>query len=163
MRFVPLSILGFVLATLPSFGWAACAPGTQVCVGQSCEVPGQTVMDFDKRNLIACLCDGACQGGNFKWKAMTASGKTCPAGQVMTGFAGGLPVCSAIVYTAFSCPTGEVLTGIGNGQVRCGPPPASCGGWCCPGNNMVATDYYTQVLGAGAYGSGTMGKGWYNW
>ena len=43
------------------------------------------------------------------------TGETCPAGQVVTGIANGIPVCSA------SCPAGEIQTGTNGGVPVCSP------------------------------------------
>ncbi|MFA5041572.1 MAG: hypothetical protein WC464_08075 [Bdellovibrionales bacterium] len=72
-------------------------------IGTSCSQLGQTKIDADGKNIIACVCNATanCNTSGLVWKTMTNGTLTtgtisCPSGQIMTAIsATGAPTCSS--------------------------------------------------------------------
>ncbi|MDD5586917.1 MAG: hypothetical protein PHY92_08190 [Alphaproteobacteria bacterium] len=69
---------------------------TGSCVDYGCTTSGESTMDGNKQNLVACLDNGS---GILVWKAMTAGGKSC---YTDYGLPAGLPVGSSCVVSGFT-------------------------------------------------------------
>jgi len=89
MRYL-LSFAVLLLAFSSSTALAVCNPATTPtgCLNaadKSCSLLGQTTMDGDEKNLIACLRNNS---GHLEWKAMTTSSNTisCSPGTGEPGF-----------------------------------------------------------------------------
>ncbi len=101
----------FVLAILCASAFvalpaeAACVPTTKTppekLFGYCCSTPGQTVMDDDNLNIIACLCgtkSNCTNPGDLVWKAMSKGNAhldvdCAKSGKILAGISGGVPIC----------------------------------------------------------------------
>ncbi len=113
----------FILVAAAFFAFSS-ADALALNVGTSCSVVGQTQMDTDQNNIIACVCNtiSNCETtghiNDLKWKVMS-SGIACPSGQALTGIVNGQPVCKSSI-TFSGCPSGQVIKGVSNGTPYCG-------------------------------------------
>ncbi len=82
--------------------------------GSACSVIGQTVMDDNKQNIIACVYSSSA-ATTLVWKAMTDDlsssnvNVSCPSGQAVTSIVKGVPSCGTVsstttTSTLYKCP-----------------------------------------------------------
>ena len=86
-KFLVLALIGFSFWALSSqAALAAAAPPPPPLLGQACSNIGETKIDNDHKNIIACLCatTANCGASDMKWKAMSDTLTGCAANQVMT-------------------------------------------------------------------------------
>jgi hypothetical protein len=155
-----LALLGFFALTFaPCHAQAAtpCVPGGSgdtVCLGLPCGTIGQTMMDGNNENVIACLActvsanDPNCPASGQEWKAMSNNSSiVCPAGQVITGITNGAVTCASAAGKA--CPNGGYHL---EGMAYCCEgdfPDMSCGNYCpVYGYSYPASPDGTEVGGA---------------
>ncbi|MCL2469255.1 MAG: hypothetical protein FWF24_03375 [Alphaproteobacteria bacterium] len=92
-----LGFLAFVgVLVLAGQAWAEtapCDPRKEVCIGRACDPVqrGVTLLDFDKKNILACLA-GA-DGTTYYWKQNSIGNMKCAEGQTLQGIEAGQPVC----------------------------------------------------------------------
>ncbi|GEM_PF-2495412 len=114
-------------------------PQPTICLGQSCGTIGETKIDGDNKNILACL---ACTYSATSDPNCPTSGPT--AGQEWKAMSNN----SSIV-----CPAGDVISNITNGVATCVP----AGGTGCPAQAFsvpAAYTPYTTGMGCGWYTSG---------
>ncbi|MCL2469205.1 MAG: hypothetical protein FWF24_03110 [Alphaproteobacteria bacterium] len=73
---------------------APCDPRKEICIGKSCDPMqrGVTLLDFDKKNILACLAGS--DGTTYYWKQNSIGNMKCTDGQTLQGIEAGQPVCA---------------------------------------------------------------------
>ncbi|MDD5587128.1 MAG: hypothetical protein PHY92_09295 [Alphaproteobacteria bacterium] len=130
------------------------AAGCLNAANKACKQLGETTMDGNNQNLIACLDDGSGTNTNV-WKPMSPNITfMCPAGQVLVGITDGKPTCSLAQFGGIfntnmdgSCRYANPLTGV------CSCPSGfvahSFGEWASPdcGIGAYADGWRTENCG----------------
>lgn len=77
-RVLPVAFLCLLCARAEA---SPCSPASSetACLGLECERIGETTMDADKKNILACLYDDSATP-KLKWKSMSASGTSSNVG-----------------------------------------------------------------------------------
>lgn len=70
MRCLALTLVASALLTVTaSPAWAACNPKEKICINQSCDYIGTTMLDYNHKNIVACLWSS--DGTKKVWKGNT--------------------------------------------------------------------------------------------
>ncbi|MFA5041192.1 MAG: hypothetical protein WC464_06125 [Bdellovibrionales bacterium] len=114
MRVILLVLLSLMLATAQA--------SAASLIGMSCPTLGESKMDTNKANLIACLYTSETNNAMI-WKALSTINSGCTSGQAVVNITNGTPVCGAVSSEAtptklYQCPNYPI-----------GSPYASCS---CP-------------------------------
>jgi|GEM_PF-5084087 len=72
----------FLLSVTGNEAFAAtsyCNPSTKTCLGKLCDPAsiGTTIMDKDKKNIIACLYDDSTTSTQTHWRSISGGGINC--------------------------------------------------------------------------------------
>jgi len=125
MRVIFLAIIALLL----------CAVSAQAAslIGTACPTVGQTKMDNDNVNLVACLRTSTSDSALI-WKSMTTNTVSCSSGMAVTSISNGIPACSAVTSSssikAYACPT--IGAGGSYNEPLSGSDPYGYGGTSIP-------------------------------
>ncbi|MFA5041836.1 MAG: hypothetical protein WC464_09430 [Bdellovibrionales bacterium] len=125
---------GFLIAL------ALSAPEAQAALaGTACSQAGQTKMDTDNKNIIACVCKTTanCGSSDLVWKGMSSGNITCPAGQALTGIVNGQPQCTTMGLINYTCPSGTAATSVVNSVPQCAAKGVV--DYSCPEGQYIAS------------------------
>ncbi|MFA5040322.1 MAG: hypothetical protein WC464_01635 [Bdellovibrionales bacterium] len=127
IRLASFSLLcALTLVPVPAHAAGECDPGkTSGCIEKSCDQLGKTVIDFDKQNLLTCLCQSAASPCVQVWRPMTSDVLAfgtfvCPVNQFLTGIVNDKPQCTGFGSATITCPAG--IRAFSNGIPICGTP-----------------------------------------
>ncbi|MFA5041574.1 MAG: hypothetical protein WC464_08085 [Bdellovibrionales bacterium] len=129
----------FLAVVMLSVAVLSSHPAQAALVGSPCTQSGQTRMDTDNVNIIACVCKSTanCGPSGLEWKTMSSGTLSCPAGQGLTGIVNGIPQCAPLGVINYTCPGGGAATSIVNGQPQCAPKGVI--NYSCPSGQYIAS------------------------